>query len=296
MYSTARLGPADQEHSTVRMASDREVANAECSPDGRRIAMDMRTEGQSDIWVYDWDRDTLNRLTFDPTNEDFPVWTSDDTRIVYRSFKSAVDAAGYSIAWRRADGTGGEQVLVHDTVALRAGAWHPKMNVLAYVRSQTASDDDILLLSVEGNEVQGWTPKRPTVWLRTPAGERTPAFSPDGSWISYTSDESGPNQVYVRPFSGAGPRVTVSPDGGDNSSWSSAGAELLFAGRGSDYQGRLMVVRYGTQDGTVHFDKPRPWAERSVGLRSLRSDRTYALHPDGARVAIAPPSESRHDP
>ena len=74
----------------------------------------------------------LTRVTSDPTNEEFPVWTPDGTRIVYRSFKSAIDPAGYTIAWKRADGTGDAQVLVHDTVPLRPGSWHPTMNVLVY--------------------------------------------------------------------------------------------------------------------------------------------------------------------
>ena len=113
-----------------------------------------------------------------------------------------------------------------------------------------------------------------------------------GSWSSYTSDESGPNQVYVRPFTGAGPRVMVSNAGGATASWSRGRAELVFAGTGTDYQQSLMVVSYRTDGGSIHVDKPRPWADRSVGLRSLRADRTFALYPDGARVAIAAPSEA----
>ena len=115
-------------------AQPAEWKNPEFSPDGRRLAIDMRAAGQSDIFVYDWDRDTLTRVTFEGTNEEFPVWTPDGTRIIYRSYKSATDPSGYTIAWKRADGAGNAQVLVHDTVALRPGSWHPRLNVLALRR------------------------------------------------------------------------------------------------------------------------------------------------------------------
>ena len=40
-----------------------------------------------------------------------------------------------------------------------------------------------------------------------------------------------------------------------------------------------MVVPYRTDGGSIHVDKPRPWAERSAGLRSLWADRSFALYP-----------------
>ena len=46
-------------------------------------------------------------------NEEFPVWTPDGARIVYRSFRSSTDPSGNTISWKRADGTGDAQVLVH---------------------------------------------------------------------------------------------------------------------------------------------------------------------------------------
>ena len=202
----------------------------------------MRAAGQSDIFVYDWDWDTLTRVTFEGTNEEFPVWTPDGTRIIYRLYKSATDPSGYTIAWKRADGAGNAQVLVHDTVALRPGSWHPRLNVLAYVASVPGHSDDIMLLRVEGDEAQGWTPTRPVAWMNSPARERAPAFSPDGKWLAYSSTESGTDQVYVKPFPGPGPRVMVSNTWSDTSSWSRARSELVFAGPGVDYLSMLVVV------------------------------------------------------
>jgi Tol biopolymer transport system component len=59
--------------------------------------------------------------------------------------------------------------------------------------------------------------------------ELHPAVSPDGRWLAYTSDESGANEVYVRPFpSATGGRWQVSNSGGSEPVWSPDGRELYF--------------------------------------------------------------------
>ena len=98
MIAALRAAPADW-------------SNPEFSPDGQRIAMDIRREGHSDIWVYDWARDTLTRVTSERTNEEHPLWTPDGERIIYRSFGSSTDPGGNTLSWKRADGTGEAQVL-----------------------------------------------------------------------------------------------------------------------------------------------------------------------------------------
>ena len=138
---------------------------------------------------------------------------------------------------------------------------------------------------------QGWKPRRPTVWMSSAASEFSPAFSPDGKWLSYSSDESVPKQVYVGPFPGPGARVMVSNAGGETASWSRSRSELVFAEPGDDYLRTLMVASYRVDNNSFRVDKPRPWAKRGVALRYVLGERTFALHRDGARVAIAPPSD-----
>ena len=87
-------------------------------------------------------------------------------------------------------------------------------NVLAYVAWMPESDNDIMTLPLEGDEAHGWKPGRPTVVVNSAASEQGPVFSPDGKWLSYSSNESGLDQVYVGPFPGPGARVMVSNAGG----------------------------------------------------------------------------------
>src|SRR5271169_1830888 len=48
--------------------------------------------------------------------------------------------------------------------------------------------------------------RKPYAYLQTPFNERMPAFSPDGRWLAYASDESGRFEVYVQRFPGPGMR------------------------------------------------------------------------------------------
>jgi serine/threonine-protein kinase len=272
-------------------AEPSEWYNAEFAPDGRRIAVDVRDGGQTDIWVHDWSRGSLTRITSGAMNEEFPVWTPDGARLVYRTFKSSIDPYGNTISWKRADGTGDSQVLVHSTAALLPGSWHPEKKLLAYVATMPGTGEDVMILPVEGDEVGGWTTGKPVSFVGSPARERAPTFSPDGRWLSYTSNETGHDEVYVRPFPGPGPRVMVSSGGGHDSSWSRVRHEIVFTTEAVDYTQVLMVVRYRVENGSFVVENPRPWAERGSRVRQVLGSRMYALHPDGARVAIAPPAE-----
>jgi Tol biopolymer transport system component len=55
-----------------------------------------------------------------------------------------------------------------------------------------------------------------------------PAFSPDGKWVAYRSDESGQLEIYVTPYPGPGGRFPISVDGGTFPRWSSNGRELFY--------------------------------------------------------------------
>jgi hypothetical protein len=73
-------------------------------------------------------------------------------------------------------------------------------------------------------------------------------------------------------------------------SWARARHELVYTQRAIDYRHSLNVVRYRVDNGTFRPDPPRPWLEGpTTFLPELTGHRLYALHPDGLRVALAPP-------
>jgi hypothetical protein len=64
--------------------------------------------------------------------------------------------------------------------------------------------------------------------LAGPFNENYPVVSPDGRWLAYSSDESGREEIYLRPLHGEGTRRQVSRQGGTNPVWGRSGRELFF--------------------------------------------------------------------
>jgi eukaryotic-like serine/threonine-protein kinase len=108
-----------------------------------------------------------------------------------------------------------------------------------------------------------------------------PAFSPDGRWIAYHSNESGSFEVYVRPFPGPGGKWQISTGGGSAPEWSRNGKELYFTTSNRD---KIMVATYSSSGESFHADKPRLWSPGQLTYR--RTNVNYALHPDGKRFAV----------
>ena len=64
--------------------------------------------------------------------------------------------------------------------------------------------------------------------MATPADERSPELSPDGKWLAYASDDSGRIELYVQPYPGPGPRVTMTSGGALDPAWSKNSNELFY--------------------------------------------------------------------
>jgi eukaryotic-like serine/threonine-protein kinase len=227
-------------------AAPRPYVAPELSPDGRFAAVGTR-EGLFGLWIYDFARNTLNPLTT-PGSSQFPKWTPDGKYVVYRGTRN-----GHRHIYRKAaDGSADEMPLTSKATIPTVGSVSKDGKWLAFedgdVTAGTASD--LWVLSLEGE-------KEPEVFLRTPASESGPRFSPDGRWISYASNESGRSEIYVRPFPGPGQKVPVSTNGGADAQWSSDGSELFYLeGR------RMMAVHVSTTpvftagDPKLLFDEP----------------------------------------
>ena len=140
------------------------------APDGRRLAVDIFDGKQSDVWVYEWARDTLSRLTFDATDDYKPVWTPDGRRIV---FSSRRDKSG-NVYWQRADGTGEVQRLTDSKNEQRPASWHPSGKFLAFTENDPQTHLDLMILPMAGDEASGWKPGKPTVFLNSPFSEQEP--------------------------------------------------------------------------------------------------------------------------
>ena len=253
------------------------------APDGRRLAVDIAeaSASQADIWVYEWARDTLSRLTLDPANDVKPVWTPDGRRI---AFSSQRNGGVNNLYWQRADGTGDVQRLTTSKNIQYPASGHPSGKLLAFYEQRPQTDMDLMVLPLEGNEVSGWKPGEPRVLLSTVFVEREPMFSPDGRWLAYVSNKTGSLEVYVRSFPGPGGEWQVSTGGGSMPTWSRSRGELFYAG----IDNRIMVSGYAVEGDAFRADKPRIWSDVQFRTRPRNFlSRSFDLHPDGQRFAIA---------
>ena len=121
--------------------------------------------------------------------------------------------------------------------------------------------------------------------LQTAFFESAAALSPDGRWLAYHSDESGRQEVYVRPFLGPGPQSRISREGGAFAVWRGDGREIFFA---TD-DGKLMAV---DETMGVTFAAGDPKLLFPTRLRR-GPGREYDVSPDGQRflVTVAPADE-----
>ncbi len=268
-------------------ATPAQYSDIRFSPDGKRLAMTV-LDTQSDIWVYEWARDTMSRLTFDPAIERDPRWTPDGRRIAFVRRGKAE-----AIYWQRADGTGEPELLTEsDKGFIAPMSWHPNGKFLAFDISRGGRNVDIMILPMNGDESSGWKPGTPATFLATPFNEAQSAFSPDGRWLAYQSDESGRFEVYVRPFPGPGGKWQISSTGGRFPTWSRTGKELFYLAPDQ----KIMAASYASEGDSFRAEKPRLWSESARGTVDAGVfTRTFDLHPDGQRFAVIKASESTAD-
>ena len=167
------------------------------SPDGSRVAFAAQAGEGTDVWVLDIERGTRTRLTSEGNNRFFPVWSPDGAQVAY------ADGAGATnrVLLSSADGSGEPEILLDRNERQFPTSWTAEGNVMALHTEYPDTARDLYMLPMDGDLT-------PELFLATPFQERGPSFSPDGRWVAYVSDESGRDEVYVRPYPAISNRTT----------------------------------------------------------------------------------------
>ena len=198
------------------------------SPDGTRAAeRDAARQTRGDIWLLDFARGVRTRLTFRQNLGSYPVWSPDGGHIAF----SAGDSID-TIYEKSASGAGEEKELLKKPgeIMLPTNWSHDGRFLLYYAENVPKTGADLWVLPLEGD-------RKAVPLLATDFDEGLGAFSPDGRWVAYVSNESGRNEIYVRPFvasGSSGPSLgegkwQVSKDGGTNPRWRADGKEIIFS-------------------------------------------------------------------
>jgi Tol biopolymer transport system component len=270
----------DREGRSEPVLEDRlDYRNPRFSPDSRFLAIGVVTEGTSDIWVLDLERDVPTRLTFDEKNDSGPVWSPDGRYILFSSDREG----NFDIYRKRADGSGDAERVTDNEQDEFVWSTSPDGKVLAYSVDSADSFSDLWLLPEDGE---------PQLFVATPAIEAAPVFSPDGRFIAYFTNESGDWNVFVRGVDGTG-KWQISSDGGTWPWWSRDGKELFFWWAGGLSRATIDAGADGFRAGRPEEISREQWASQFLAM-------PYAVEPNGDRFvtllgeASADPDHHEH--
>jgi len=247
------------------------------SPDGRRLVFYRgNAEGNVDIWTMDAERGTQVRETTEPGDDVMPVWSPDGRQIAFSSSR-----AGPLQVYRRTPDDGGEELLYGDFPFAYPTDWSSDGRYLLITAEGARRSLDIWALPMQGD-------RKPFPVLQSAQfAEQSGQFSPDGRWLAYLSNESGRNEIYLRPFPGPGTRVVVSVEGGSQARWRRDGKELFYVARSGDLM--AVPVRLPEADGVPEVGTPARLFTPPLGSAMQLGDarHQYVVSADGRRFLVA---------
>lgn len=276
----------DREGKVLETAGDVGVyRSVALSPDGKRVAFeraDVQNPNARSIWLYDFARGVTTRFTFNSDWDMSPVWSPDGSRIAFGSLRT-----GNIDIYQKASNLAGEDELVYKPNGNSVpSSWSPDGRFLLFYSPVPPTRIWILpLAGAAGN-------RKPIPFEDTQFSEAWGRFSPDGRWIAYHSDESGRNEIYVRPFDAASisgasrpaalpvtGKWMVSKDGGTTALWRRDGKELFYL----SLDGKVMAVDVSTS-GVFQAGVPKMLFKAPDGVLF------WDVSADGKRFMMASPA------
>jgi Tol biopolymer transport system component len=228
-HQLASIGPANINLKSARL-----------SPDGRLLATAIYDieRGVQDLWTFDVKTNSGRRLSSYPALRDAPVWSPDSTRL---AFMYQADDRPPRLHIRGLEQKDTEQVLPSADFQMPMD-WSPDGRFIAFVntgfpRFANETQGDVYLYDRARSQ-------NPIPLLTTRFHESNPAFSPDGKWMAFTTDQSGRPELYIQAFQNSdspslvGPRYLVSNTGAQAVRWRRDGTELFYL----DLAGRIQAT------------------------------------------------------
>jgi serine/threonine protein kinase/Tol biopolymer transport system component len=232
------------------------------SPNGRQIAVTVE-EQRTDIFIVD-ERGSMKKLTKNGTNTT-PAWAPNGEQVTFGSRRPGSDAIDIYSA--PTDDSSDPAQLVTGADVQVPGGWSPDGDSLAFYEVGNNTARDIWIWSRRQ--------RRRHPLLVTAANERGVSFSPDGSWLTYVSNDSGRDEIYVQRYPGAGSEI-VSKGGGTEPVWAPNSREVFYRNNG-----QLFAVSFRTEPRIV-ADAPRVlFSDRYVVAPAEAGRPNYDVSPDG---------------
>jgi serine/threonine protein kinase len=248
---------------------------AKLSSDGKTIAMDLYevTARNADVWLYDVVRSVKTRFTFDGNVDAYPIWSPDGKNIIFSSNRKG----HYDLYEKMSNGAADEQLLFASGQTKYATDWSQDGKYILFQSTNNQnSKSDIYYIPMTGD-------KKPVALIATEFNEMFASFSPDSRWVAYQSNESGRNEVYVRPFPGHGAKWQVSANGGTSPRWKNNGKEIFYVANGKLIEADVNGTGSNFVVGNVreYFD-PATVGGINVGNGILKD-----ISPDGQSILLS---------
>lgn len=236
------------------------------SADGRRLSLEL-LGANNDAWMADLDRATLTRVTTARENLT-PLISPDGKSIITSTIQAGVPNL---YLHRTAESSTPEQLYPSPNPQF-GYSWSRDGSRIAFTEMENG-DANISLLELSGK-------RRVIPLVHTPFYDSEPAFSPDGLWIVYVSDDTGRKEVYARRIQGSGERIRISLNGGSEPLWSPTGKEIFFR------EGNAIMAANVTPESSGEFriDTPHKLFDTRMGSRTV--SRSYDVMPDGNRFVV----------
>jgi Tol biopolymer transport system component len=239
------------------------------SPDGKRVAV-TNVGADNHIWIKQLDRGPNSKLTFEGNANIRPAWLPDGLAVAYIS-----DVMGATAAFtKKADGSAPAKLAMRMPEAVQEIDW-----------ARDGSWAAVRVGSSPRGHLFAFKPGVDTVakpLFASQFDEAGPALSPDHRWIAYSSTESGPSQIFVRPFPDASSaKWQVSTKGGTEPLWAHSGRELFY--RDGDNQ----LVSVATPPGTTFTYGEQKTLFSAIGtVPADAGHRMYDISPDDKRFLM----------
>jgi serine/threonine protein kinase/Tol biopolymer transport system component len=243
------------------------------SPDGSRVVVFRSDNIGEDLWLIDVARGSSARLTTDPANESYPVWSPDGKQIAFASNRGG---NMFNLYRKTAGVSGEEELLLTDENSKAPSDWSRDGSFVLYT-TRNQNDEDIWVLPMSEGD------RKPRKYLGTQFRERNGVFSPDGRWVAYESEVSGRGEIYASSFpdAGAAPAVLVSTAGGRLSRWRADGRELYYVSPDS----KMMAVDV-VPGSSFKASLPKPLFDLPAVTTNDPFAWTWAVTPDGKRFLV----------
>jgi TolB protein len=178
------------------------------SPDGTRIAFMSTRDGQAEIYVMNVDGSNVRRLTNHPADDVTPTWAPSGTQIAFTSGRTGRP----QIYTMNADGSD-VQLVSRDEREADRPTWSPApYNEIAFT-ARTGSWYDIKIYEPATGRTRTLTDGK--------ASNESPAFSPTGRHLAFTSTRSGSSQIFTIGRDGQGLRQITREGNNQTAAWSS---------------------------------------------------------------------------